>query len=277
MDTKIQPLVFVGIDRDSRTHQVCILSSEGTVLREKAFVHSVDGCIQMVDWILACAACGVDQISVAINPSRGLIVELLMDRTFRIFSIKSEQLDRLRDRFSRAGKKHRFQDSRILANAIRTEPQYLYELEPLTSEAVQLREYSRRVEELNANRIECTNRFREELLRYYPQFFELKGNLYDAWLLELWKIAPTPERARQARFATVAKVMKKHRIRRLTPEQVIQILRRHSTIHPLPGTTEAAVFYIRGVIEDLEFIEKNLCNAIQRIESLTGGSLTESL
>ena len=245
-----QPTAFAGVDWGSQSHQVCVLGSDGAVLGEKAFPHSGEGLGQLLDWILDCAACEANQVAVAIEIPHGPVVDSLLDRGFQVFSINPKQLDRFRDRFSPAGAKDDRRDARVLAGAVRTDPDCLRALSPLDADIVKLREWSRMADELTAERTGLTNRFREQLWRYYPQFLELGADLSSPWALALWKLASTPEDARRVRPSSVAKLLKKHRIRRFKAEEVIQTLRAEP-VTAAPGVVEAATLHIRVLAEQL--------------------------
>ncbi len=225
MNPEVNCTAFAGIDWGDSSHQVCVLDSEGTVLGEKAFAHSGEGLRDMITWLLACVSCISAQIAVAIERPHGAVVDTLLNRGFQVGAINPKQSDRFRDRFSPAGAKDDRRDARVLASAIRTDPHCFRTLSPLPARQVALRECSRMTEDLTEQRTKLTNQIRQRLHEYFPQFLELGGMLYTLWLLELWKLIPTPERAKRVRLKTVATLMKKHRIRRLTPEQVLQSLR----------------------------------------------------
>lgn len=59
-----------------------------------------------------------------------------------------------------------------------------------------------------------TNRMREQLWCYFPALLELESDLGAEWLLDLWETVPTPDKAARIREPTIAKLLKRHRIRR---------------------------------------------------------------
>ena len=253
---------FAGIDWGAESHHVCVHDSEGTLLGEKAFAHSGKGLSDMVDWILDRAGCDASRIAVAIEIPHGPVVDTLMDRGFQIGTINPKQSDRFRDRFSPAGAKDDRRDAQVLASAIRTDPKCFRWLKPLSEHTVRLRERSRRTDQLIKQRTAITHQIRQQLRGYFPQFLDLGGHLYDAWILELWKLIRTPKRAKRVRLGTVAALMKKHRIRRITPEQVLQMLRSPS-VHVAIGVTDAAVDHILDLVEMMAVVNKQLRRANQ--------------
>ncbi len=247
-----------------------MLAKDGTVLGERAFPHSGEGLGQLLDWIIAIAGCDAECIAAAIEVPHGPVVDSLLDRGLQAYSINPKQLDRFRDRFSPAGAKDDRRDARVLADAIRTDPNSLRALDALDAEIVLLREWSRMSDELTAQRTSLANRLREQLWRYYPQFLELKVNLAAPWVLELWKLASTPERARRVRHATIAKLLKKHRIRRFKAEDVLDILR-SKPVTVAPGVVEASTVRINVAVTQLELLHVQISDAKRAMDKILEG------
>ena len=109
--------------------------------------------------------------------------------------------------------------------ALRTDPGCLRKLEAADPVIVELREWSRIAGDLGTERNRLTNRLREQLWRYFPAMLELEGDLGAEWLLNLWEAAPSPAKARRVREASIAKLLKRHRIRRFDAAHVLEVLR----------------------------------------------------
>ena len=258
---------FAGIDWGSQSHHVCVIGATGAVLGEKEFPHSGEGLGQLLDWILGCAACEATQVSVAIEVPHGPVVDGLLDRGFQAFSINPKQLDRFRDRFSPAGAKDDRRDARVLADAVRTDPDCLRVLSPLDPEIVELREWSRITDKLTRLRTEHINSLRQQLWRYYPQFLALGADLSAEWVRALWKLAPSPKAARRVRPSSVAKLLKKHRIRRFKADEVVQTLRA-KPLTVAPGVVSAATSHIRVLAQSLELLSEQLSAAKRAIDAI---------
>ena len=134
------------------------MDAEGTVLGEKSFSHSGEGFHQLREWICDHAPETNDRVALAIEVPNGPVVESLMEYGFQGFAINPKQLDRFRDRFSPAGAKDDRRDARVLADAVRTDPKCLRKLDPIESEIIQLREWSRLADEFTARRTQLTYR-----------------------------------------------------------------------------------------------------------------------
>src|SRR5262249_43065472 len=85
----------------------------------------------------------------------------------------------------------------------------------------------------------------------------------------LWRAprttAVTPTRRRET---TIAKLLKRHRIRRLNAAQVLEVLRR-PPVKVAAGTTEAASAHVAALIARLRLINRQLNEAHQRLDALT--------
>lgn len=258
---------FVGVDWSSRDHVVHVSDAAGAKRGAKSFEHSGAGLAAMAAWILKITDASADAIQVAIETPHGPVVESLMARGFRLYAINPKQLDRFRDRFSPAGAKDDSRDAEVLASALRTDPHCLRALDPLDATVVELREWSRISDELTRERVRLANRLREQLWRYYPQMIEITDDLAADWVLELWKLVPTPKAARRVRELTLAHLLKRHRIRRITAGELLEALRAPAPV-VAPGTTEAARAHIQTLIKRLALVNRELRAAHARLDQM---------
>jgi transposase len=257
---------FAGIDWGSERHQVCILNCSGEIVAEHNFPHTGNGLAEMGRW-LANFTAETRNMAVAIEVPHGPVVDLLLDRGFVVYAINPKQLDRLRDRFSIAGSKDDRRDALVAASSLRTDSHLFRRVQASDPAIIELREWSRLAEELQQDRVRLCNRLRQQLWRYYPQFLELVDDMAAEWLLELWTMAPTPERAIRLRPATISRILTRHRIRRFDAASVLDILRK-PTIRVAAGVAEAAVLHVRSVIARLQLANQELRAAEKKLDQL---------
>ena len=112
------------------------------------------------------------------------------------------------------------------------------------------------------------NRARQQLWRYYPQFLNVEGDLTKAWVRDLWSLAPTPDKARRVRVKTIAGLLKRHRVRRIAPETVLERLR-EPAVSVAAGTTEAAAAHLEVVFSQLDVVGRQLARTYREIDRLT--------
>ena len=250
-------LFFAGIDWGSASHQVCVTDQIGSTLGEKAFNHTDKGLCEMAQWLIELSRSTADDIAVAIEVPHGPVVETLLERGFRVHSINPKQLDRFRDRFSPSGAKDDRRDARVLADALRTDGRRFRRLKHQDSDIVILRELLCTREDLVAERTRLINRWRQLLWSYYPQFNELIGDAVRPWLVELWELVPTPAAARRIRPSTIHKLLKRYRIRRVSAEEVLKVLR-SKEISLREVTVSSRVGHVGSIIERMKVAERQL-------------------
>ena len=257
---------FAGVDWGSERHQACIIDVQGNIVAERAFVHSGAGLAELCDWLLSIAGTA-STVAVAIEVPHGPVVDTLIDRGFVVHAINPKQLDRLRDRFRVAGAKDDRRDAYVLGDGVRTDRRLFRRLHVADPRLIELRAWSRLAEELTEERRRLSNRVGQQLWRYYPQMRTLVDDLAAPWFIELWALAPTPDKARQLRKSTVERLLKLHRIRRVDAETVLRTLR-EPAIKVAEGVAEAASIHLRSLLARLRVVNHELRAAEEKLDQL---------
>lgn len=258
---------YAGVDWASEKHDVWLTDANGKYVGKRPFKHGGEGLGQMCAWLIEKTKATPDQIHIAIETPRGPIVDTLLDRGFNVYSINPKQLDRFRDRFSMSGAKDDNRDAETMASSLRTDPRAFRKLAMGDATLVELREWSRMVDTLTAEKIRLANRLRDQLWRYYPQVIELYEDIDAAWVRETWNAAPTPAKAVDLQEETVAEILKRNRIRCISASKVIEILRKQP-VTVAPGVTTAAQAHIGVLCEQIETICRQLKDARKHRDSL---------
>ncbi|MBN1459831.1 MAG: IS110 family transposase [Armatimonadetes bacterium] len=259
--------LFVGVDWATEEHQVCALDPDGKILGERSFAHSGDGLAAMVTWLDGLSERCLGSVAVAIEVPHGAVVETLLERGSQVFAINPKQLDRFRDRFSLPGAKDDRRDAYVLADSLRTDAHCFRHLKVEEPVVIQLREWSRMLDELQEERTRAGNRLREQLRRYYPEYIDLAPDVCETWFLAMWRCIPTPDAARRATTRVVERILRQHRIRRLSASQVLQTLRA-KPVSVAPGTIEAATGHIRLVADRLRVVNEQIRGCERRLDAL---------
>jgi transposase len=258
---------YVGIDWASEAHQVWVMDRSGRKLAEWSVEHSGSAIGAMADRLVELANGRPERIAVAIEIPRGAVVEMLLERGLAVFSINPKQLDRFRDRHSVAGAKDDSRDAFVLGNSLRTDQHCFRRVRLEDPLIIRLRELSRMEDDLKTERNRLANRLRDQLLRFYPQVLQLCGAADEPWVWSLLKIAPTPAAAQRLRARTVERLLREHRIRRVSAEEVLQRLQ----VPPLrvaAGVVEAATEHIASLRPRLALVQEQLDRCEKRIEAL---------
>jgi transposase len=258
---------FVGFDWASEAHVVCLLDRNGRTIAERKVAHGGAELAEFCDWLLAKTGAPPSRIGVAIETPRGPIVEMLLERGFAVFAINPKQLDRFRDRFTVAGAKDDRRDAHVLGDSLRTDRRAFRRLAVDDPTVIELREWSRIADELTQERTRLANRIGQQLWRYYPQMLQVADDLTAENFLALWEFAPTPAKAAEIDEASLAKVLKAHRVRRIGAAEALRLLRR-KPLQVAAGATEAAVAHIKVAIERARLVNRQLEEADQKLETL---------
>ena len=111
----------VGIDWGSESHQVCRIDG-GEEPKQRSFPHTGEGLRALVEFVVE-GEIDPERIAVAIEVNHGAVVEALLIKGLRVYSINPKLLDRLRDRFSLAGAKDDRRDAFVLASCVESDVQ----------------------------------------------------------------------------------------------------------------------------------------------------------
>jgi transposase len=265
---------YVGIDLAAEKHQACVVNRTGKVVGELAFEHSGAGLIDFIRWLEKLTGPMATRVGVVLETPRGPIVECVLERGYSVFSINPKQLDRFRDRHTVAGAKDDRRDAFVLADSLRTDLPLFRRLQQESAATIRLRELSRLEDDLIQDHNRLINQLREQLHRYFPQLLQLSSAAEDAWVWDLIEIAPVPAKACKLTRGRIEGVLKRHRIRRLTPEEVMAALR-VPALKLAPGSAEAASEHALLLLPLLRLIRKQRLNIATRIETLLD-ELTEA-
>lgn len=259
---------YAGVDWATEEHAVCLVDERGLVIGERVFAHSGTGISDMCSWLLEKTSGDPSTVYVAIEVPHGAVVETLLERGLVVHSINPKQLDRFRDRFTVAGAKDDRRDAHVLADSLRTDSKCFRVLRVDDPTVIELREWSRIVEDLGEERVRLSNRLRQQLLRYYPQLLQLGQDVEAEWFLALWELVPTPADAARVRETKIAKLLSQHRIRRFGAKHVVDTLR-EKPLTVAPGTTQAAVAHITSLVPRLRLLNRQRKDGLRRLDELT--------
>ena len=258
---------FVGIDWGSQQHQVCVLDRDRRRVGERAVDHDGASLARLADWLWGMAVGQPQRVAVAIEVPRGAIVEGLLERGFHLFALNPKQLDRFRDRHSVAGAKDDRRDAFVLADSLRTDQPSFRRLQLDAPPFLLLRELSRAEETLLEECRRSANRLRDQLHRFYPQMLQLCSAADAPWLWDLLDLAPTPAHAALLSAEQVQRVLKAHRLRRITAPEALACLQAPA-LPVAPGATEAAQAHCGFLLPCLRVLAEQLRACGQQVDAL---------
>ena len=258
---------YAAVDWASEKHDVVVTDDKGKTLGRLQVEHSGEGLARMADWLVAITDGTPAATDVAIEVPHGPVVDTLIERGFNVHSINPKQVDRFRDQFTVAGAKDDSRDCDVMASALRTDRHCFRQLVQRDPTIIELKEWSHMHEEHSRDRRRYVSRLREQLLRYFPAFLQLDGELDADWKLELIERAPTPRSAATLTRSRVSKILEKHRARGRDAGQVLAVLQQQAVITS-PGTITAAAAHVTALLASIRLakqLEKEAKDNIERI------------
>jgi transposase len=214
----------VGVDWGSGAHQVCRIDGEEEP-KQRGFPHTSEGLNALVAFVVE-GEMAPEQMAVAIEVNHGAVVEALLAKRLPVYSINPKLLDRLRDRFSPAGAKDDRRDAFVLASCVESDAHAFRRIEPGNEENLRLQAATRLRGDLKSQFGADANRLWSELRDYRPGLLVLCPGADEPWLWALIEKAPSPSQGAKLTRASIGAVLKRHRIRRLTIEDVQTVLRK---------------------------------------------------
>ena len=258
---------FVGIDWGTASHVVNVGDAAGTLHEDRRIAHDGPALQALVGWLHTLSGGQLSRVAVAIEAPRGAVVETLLSAGAAVFTLNPKQVDRFRDRFSVAGAKDDHLDARVLRSALRTDRGCFRRLALEASRVIQVREMTRAAEALTDEFLALTNRLREQVHRIAPDWLRLSANADDPWFWALLQVVQTPERASQMRRAVIARVLRTHRISRVTVDEVLAVLRAPA-VYVAPGTVEATTRHIALLLARVRLVHGQRRECARHLESL---------
>ena len=258
---------FVGIDWGTQTHRVAVLDGTGRPVEQYNADHSGEGLVTLVNKLKQRTACEPASVAVGIEVAWGSLVETLVESGFTVFSINPKQVDRFRDRFTVAGAKDDARDALVLASSLYTDRQSYRRVEIDSPELIRLRELSRFQDELKIELRRATNRLWQQLHRYYPQMLAISPASDDRLMWDLLEAASTPAEGRKISSLRIQRILKVHRIRKLSVDEVHAALRTAPLVLA-PGAAEAASEHVQLLLPQVKLLEQQLREVSNRIKNL---------
>lgn len=254
----------VGIDWGSESHQVCRIDGEGEA-KQQSFLHTSEGLKALVAFVVE-GEIPPQQIAVAIEVNHGAVVEALLAKGLGVYSINPKLLDRLRDRFSMAGAKDDRRDAFVLASCVESDAHAFRKIELGNEENTRLQAASRLREDLKSDRRANANRLWNELREYRPALLTLCPGADEPWLWVLIEKAPSPAEGAKLTITRIGAILKKHRIRRLTTEEVRTALR-GDVLSLRPVYVESHVACVLVLIARLKLAQAQIASIEKQIKT----------
>jgi len=258
---------FVGIDLGSEEHEFCVVDAAGQIRGQRTVAHTTTAVHAALDWIRQCTGAAPHEIAMGLETPRGVLVHTLVEQGYGVFALNPKQLDRFRDRFTAGGAKDDRRDAHVVADSLRTDRRAFRAVRADDPLIVQLRELSSMLDDLTIDEGRLANRLREQLYRVHAPWLTLSPAADDSWLWTVLRDAPHPATWPQLPRRRIQPVLRAHRIRRLTAEDVVAAVRQ-PTLAVAPGVTDAVGLRIASLVPQLLLVHDQRATVERQIDRL---------
>ncbi|TDC07685.1 IS110 family transposase [Nonomuraea longispora] len=234
-----------GIDWAEKYHDVALVDQPGRLVAKRRISDDVHGWRTLVDLLAEHGDCPGEQIPVAIETSRGLLVSCLRATGRKVYAINPLAVARYRERHTVARAKSDHADAMTPANILRVDADHHRPL-PADSELVQaIAVLARAQQDAVWNRQQLANQLRSLLREYFPAAltaFHVKNiGLTSREARAVLQAAPTPAAAAKLTTRRLHDLLRSSGRRRNigTWAERLQTLFRGEHLHQLPLVEEA--------------------------------------
>lgn len=264
---------LVGVDQGGE-HEVVVLDADGNRAGQRRVTHSGAGLRELIEWVRELCGGSLGGVAVATETPRGALVQAFLGAGAAVFALNPKQLDRFRDRHSASGAKDDGRDAFVLADALRNDRHAFQRVEAETEMVAELRELGRLRDRLVEQLGRLSNQLRARLAEVWPELLDLSPGADEPWIWALLTKAPTPHRARKLVPRSLASLLRKHRVRRLSGRQLHRVLQ--EPMLPLgEGVWSAARHEIRLLADQCALTHRHLKETAGRIKEVLEAAVAQ--
>lgn len=205
--------VFCGIDWASDHHDVALIDNDGKLLGRARIGDDAAGLQQLLDLLAEHGDNPGEQIPVAIETSRGLLVACLRSTGRPVYAVNPMAAARYRERHTVSRKKSDHLDAMVLANILRTDADAHRQLPADSKLAQAVAVLARAQQDAVWDRTQAGNKLRSHLREYFPGYLAavqpITGGFNAPLARTLLAAAPTPGQASRLSRLQLKAVLKR--------------------------------------------------------------------
>jgi len=268
-NTRIQGgviMIYVGIDWADNHHDVAITDDSAETLSRFQISHDSSGFAKLHAQ-LATFQQPSDQILVALETSRGLLVHELLRSGYSVYAINPKALNRYKDRYVLSKAKTDALDALALAHLLRTDRQRFKALQPFQEDYRLLDRLCQDLRKLVDEKTRISNQITSLLKEFYPKALELSSSNSHIGIAFL-KAFPDPHTLSTCKKKTLAAFLKKHHYTR--PYKAEGLLKRvqDPTIQTDTIMLKAGRFRLLALLDQLIPLKEHLIVYEKEVKSI---------
>ena len=242
----------IGVDWADDKHDVCVLDEQGHRVLERSFDETPEGFSELGRLLDEWAEQGIELVA-CIEKPEGLVIELLIDHSVRVYPINPKSLKNARYVYRASGSRDDVFDAFVLADYIRTHYQTLRAIEPNTPEMAELKILTRDHSQQVKHRSRLLAQLRQDLKAFYPRPLEVFGDLKKSISRDFLRQCQTPGDLENLTRARWLRFVKGHRLSKDRIEELWKQLK--APQFPVPEhITRAKVMSVQTLLRELEVV-----------------------
>lgn len=185
-------MYYVGIDWADDHHDIFITDNSATKVSSFTITHTVKG-VQLLTSKLVKLNVSKDQILIALETPKNLIVYSLLDQGYIVYSLNPKSVDRYRDRYRVSGARDDYFDAMVIANILRTDRHQFKPILPDSNLVRELKILTQDQQHLIKLKTKLVNQIQSCLKDYYPTALEFFSEIDQKITLDFLSEYPTPK------------------------------------------------------------------------------------
>lgn len=184
-------MYYVGIDWADDHHDVFITNDSGAKVSFFTITHTVEG-TQLLKSKLIKLNVSKEQILIALETPRNLLVYFLLDQGYTVYSLNPKSVDRYRDRYRVSGARDDYFDAMVIANILRTDRHQFKPILPNSDLVRELKILTQDQQHLIKLKTKLVNKIQSCLKDYYPTALGFFSEIAQEITLNFLLRYPTP-------------------------------------------------------------------------------------
>jgi transposase len=250
-------MIYVGIDWADDHHDVAITDDSAETLSKFQISHDSSGFAKLHAQ-LASFKQSPDQILVALETSRGLLVHDLLGSGYLVYAINPKAVNRFKDRYVLSKAKSDPLDALALAHLLRTDRQRFKVLRPFPEDYCLLDRLCQDLRKLVDEKSRISNQIISLLKEFYPKALELFSSLDSNIGIAFLKAFPDPQALGTCKKKTFEIFFKKRHYNRPNKIEGLWKLVQTPALNPDPVILRAGRFRLLALLDQLISLRDHL-------------------
>lgn len=243
-------MIYVGIDWADDHHDVAITDDSAKTLSQFQISHDSSG-FAALHGQLAKFRQSPDQILIALETSRGLLVHELLRSGYSVYAVNPKAVNRYKDRYVLSKAKSDALDALALAHLLRTDRHRFKALRPFPEDYRLLDRLCQDLRKLVEEKSRISNQIISLLKEFYPKALELFSSLDSNIGIAFLKTFPDPQALGTCKKKTFEVFFKKRHYNRPNKIEGLWKLVQTPALNPDPVVLKAGRFRLLALLDQL--------------------------